>query len=210
MSAAPESQPKDGGRHGPGALVLVCGPSGAGKDTLLRRVAEWRRADPNVIFARRVVTRPASDFEDNESVSDAAFETMAAGDAFAFWWAAHGHKYGISSSINADIGRGCCVVANVSRLIVDSVRDRYERVVAVMVTASPDTLRHRLALRGRASDSDIGQRIARTKDVADRFRADTVISNDGAIDAAARALADVIETQIRTTKRGGRSVAATG
>jgi ribose 1,5-bisphosphokinase len=208
--SAPGSQPTQGERHGPGALVIVCGPSGAGKDTLLRYVADSRRADPRVVFARRVVTRPASDFEDNESVSDAAFEAMAHNQAFAFWWSAHGHKYGIPSSIDAEIDKGCCVVANVSRLIIESVRDRYARVVVVLITASPEVLAQRLAQRSRASDGDIGQRIARTQAVADRFRPDTVIVNDGAIDAAARELANVIETQILTTKNGDRPVAAAG
>ena len=148
-------------RIGPGALILVCGPSGAGKDTLIQKIAEARRDDPRVIFARRVVTRPASDFEDNDSVSEAVFETLQKNGAFDCSWPAHGHRYGIPSSVKDDVEAGRCVIINVSRLIIDELRNRYARVVAVLVTASPDVLEQRLAARGRVSDGDLAQRIGR-------------------------------------------------
>lgn len=188
-------------RIGPGALILVCGPSGAGKDTLLQRIAEARRGDPRLVFARRVVTRPPSDFEDNDSVSEAAFETLRKNGAFDCSWPAHGHRYGIPSSVKDDVEAGRCVVINVSRLIVEEMRSRYARVVAVLVTAPPAVLQQRLAARSRASDGDLVQRIGRTGAVADRFRADTTIVNDGAVATAIRQLSDVIETQLLTTGR---------
>jgi len=40
-------------------LVLVVGPSGAGKDSLLKAAREEFRGDPRIGFARRVITRPA-------------------------------------------------------------------------------------------------------------------------------------------------------
>lgn len=43
---------------GPGRLVLVVGPSGAGKDTVLTLARDACRG--TVLFPRRVVTRPAS------------------------------------------------------------------------------------------------------------------------------------------------------
>jgi ribose 1,5-bisphosphokinase len=47
----------------PGRLVLVIGPSGAGKDTLIG-LAQAACADGNdVVFPQRVVTREASSLE---------------------------------------------------------------------------------------------------------------------------------------------------
>ena len=42
-----------------GRLVLVVGPSGAGKDTLINRAKEALKGDPRFHFVRRVVTRAA-------------------------------------------------------------------------------------------------------------------------------------------------------
>ena len=88
---------------GPGRLVLVVGPSGAGKDTLIARARAACRDDATVVFPRRIVTRPASTFEDNEVMAQQVFEQAAAKGAFAFWWSAHGHSYGIPLSVDFDI-----------------------------------------------------------------------------------------------------------
>src|SRR5262245_28831787 len=69
----------------------------------------------------RVVTRPPSIFEDNEFISLSAFEQAAADGAFAFWWSAHGHMYGIPLAIDFDIEAGRTVVCNVSRTVVNAV-----------------------------------------------------------------------------------------
>ncbi len=68
-------------------LVLVVGPSGAGKDSLLQTAREAFRCDPRIGFARRVITRPADpDGENHEPVSEAEFTARD----FALSWSAHG------------------------------------------------------------------------------------------------------------------------
>ena len=80
---------------GPGRLVLVVGPSGAGKDTLLRLAQAACADDANIVFPRRVVTREASDAENNDQMSAEAFREAASQGAFAITWQAHGHAYGL-------------------------------------------------------------------------------------------------------------------
>ncbi len=58
---------------GPGRFIVVVGPSGAGKDTLIGLARAACADDGNVVFPRRVVTREASASEDNEQVSLDAF-----------------------------------------------------------------------------------------------------------------------------------------
>jgi ribose 1,5-bisphosphokinase len=172
---------------GPGRLVLVVGPSGAGKDTLIDLARAALRDDPSVIFARRVVTRAASTAEAHDVMSDDDFDRAARAGAFALAWEAHGLRYGIVASIDADIRTGRTVVANVSRAIVAQARRRYADLRVVLVTAPPEVLAARLSARARGSDGDFARRLARSHGFA-AFAADCVIENVGTPEAGAAAL----------------------
>lgn len=65
MSESPSIAPQQTAAIGPGRLVLVVGPSGAGKDTLLGLAKTALAEDHDVVFPRRIVTREASAAEDN-------------------------------------------------------------------------------------------------------------------------------------------------
>jgi ribose 1,5-bisphosphokinase len=177
---------------GPGRLVLVVGPSGAGKDTLIAHARAACRDDGSVVFPRRIVTRPPSLSEDNELMADAAFEQAAARGAFAFWWRAHDHGYGIPLAIDFDIEAGRTVACNVSRTVIGAVRGRYANVVTVLVTAPPEVLAQRLAARERASDGSIAERMRRVDVESGRFRADVIINNVGEPETGARKLLDAV------------------
>ena len=177
---------------GPGRLVLVVGPSGGGKDALIGGARSACEGDFSVVFPRRVVTRPSSSFEDHATLSDDAFKHAAAQGAFALWWTAHGHSYGIPSSIDDDIRAGRTVVCNVSRGIVGPARKRYAAVTVVLVTAPEAVLQERLAGRNRPSDGDIGSRIARSAKPETAVDADIEISNVGPVESGIRRLLDVI------------------
>jgi ribose 1,5-bisphosphokinase len=177
---------------GPGRLVLVVGPSGAGKDTLIARARAVCRDDATVVFPARVVTRPPSTFEDNEFISPSAFEQAAGNGAFAFWWNAHGHMYGIPIAIDSDIEAGRTVVCNVSRTVVDAVRKRYANVVTVLVTAPREVLGVRLAARGRGTDGSVTDRMKRAELADGKLRPDVIINNIGEPETGARKLVDTV------------------
>src|SRR5205814_1958275 len=80
---------------GPGELVLIVGPSGAGKDTLIGLVRDRLAGDPAVVFPRRVVTRAPSPDEENEFLTETEFARRAQAGAFALSWGAHGLHYGV-------------------------------------------------------------------------------------------------------------------
>jgi ribose 1,5-bisphosphokinase len=177
---------------GPGRLVLVVGPSGAGKDTLIAGARAACQEDATVVFPRRVVTRPASNFEDNDFVSKSAFEQAAVKGAFAFWWSAHGHDYGIPRAIDVDIESGRTVVCNVSRTVVEAVRKRYAHVMTILVTAPKNILAERLAARDRASDGRILERLARSDIAGASCRPDVIINNIGEPARGVRKLLDTV------------------
>ncbi len=191
MPALTITPPTVPGPIGPGRLILVVGPSGAGKDTLIARVKAACAQAPSIVFPRRVVTRPASAAEDHDSLEDAAFDHAAKNGDFAFWWQAHALKYGIPRTVDDDVRAGHTVVCNVSRSIIGAVRVRYARVEAILVTAPTEILAARLAGRSRSTDGSLEERIKRNDAFAD-FRADLVIENSGAPAAAVRQLLDMI------------------
>lgn len=147
---------------GPGRLVLVVGPSGAGKDTLIGLAQAACAGDRSIVFPQRVVTREASSFENNEAVSPMLFGQMLAHGNFAFQWEAHGLRYGVPSSIVDDVRAGRTIVVNASRTIIEFARRSYANVTVVSVTAPPDVLAERIAARARPSDGQIDDRIRRT------------------------------------------------
>jgi ribose 1,5-bisphosphokinase len=176
---------------GPGKLVLVVGPSGAGKDTLLGLARSACADDSSIVFARRVVTREASSAEDNEQMSADAFREAQARGAFAIHWEAHGHAYGLPRSIEDDIRAGRTVVANVSRTVVSALRHAFANVVVVAITAPEDVLATRLAMRKRGSDGNIAQRLARKVEDADA-EPDATIVNVSSAEYHARQLLRII------------------
>ncbi|MBQ8106132.1 MULTISPECIES: phosphonate metabolism protein/1,5-bisphosphokinase (PRPP-forming) PhnN [unclassified Afipia] len=161
---------------GPGRLVLIVGPSGAGKDTLIGLAQAACAGDSNVVFPQRIVTREASSFENNEAVSPMRFGQMLAHGDFAFQWEAHGLRYGVPRSIVDDIRAGHAVVVNASRTIVEFARRSYANVTVVSVTAPPEILAQRLAARARSSDGQLDGRLRRAVAAP---AADVVINNIG-------------------------------
>ena len=75
-------------------LILVVGPSGAGKDSLIDG-ARKKLAQRPCHFVRRTVTRGACMAEDNDSVSRSEFRRLQAEGGFLLSWDAHGLSYGV-------------------------------------------------------------------------------------------------------------------
>ena len=191
---------------GPGCLVLVVGPSGAGKDTLIDLARAGLRDDASVVFPRRVVTRAAAD-EPHDTMDADAFDNAVRAGAFALTWDAHDLRYGIPAGIDVDIRAGRSVVCNVSRAIIATARERYADVRVVLVTAPPDVLAARLAARARGSDGDLVRRLARSESLA-TLAADYVIANVGAPEAGAATLIAAIAADRPTTAAARSSASA--
>jgi ribose 1,5-bisphosphokinase len=162
MSEAHVISPSAPSAIGPGRLILVVGPSGAGKDTLIGLTKAACAEDSNIVFPRRAVTREASASEDNEALSSEAFRDALARGEFALHWEAHGHFYGLRGAVDDDIRAGRTVVVNVSRTVIDAARRSYADVKVVAITAPPEVLAERLAMRARSSDGQLGQRLGRS------------------------------------------------
>lgn len=177
----------------PGTLIGIVGPSGAGKDSLLAAARARFGTERDVVFPRRFITRPADDgTEDHHPVTRPDFAHMRFNGAFALDWDAHGLDYGIPASIEDDLRAGSAVVVNLSRGILDTVRERYANRVIVAVSVDPESLRKRLFARGRETAEEIEKRLSRV-DFAVPDGADVVhVDNSGALEVAAERFCAVI------------------
>jgi ribose 1,5-bisphosphokinase len=192
MTGAPTISADRTAAIGPGRLILVVGPSGAGKDTLLGLAKAACAEDSGIVYPRRVITREASSSEDNEEVSAGTFEAALARNEYAMHWDAHGHRYALSRAIDDDIRAGRTVVANISRTVISAMRRAYANVTVVSITAPTNVLAERLAMRGRASDGKIEHRLHRTVDEA-TAAPDVTINNTSSADYHARQFVRIVK-----------------
>jgi len=142
-----------------GLLVAVVGPSGVGKDTLIGALAQAR---PDIVVVQRIITRAAdAGGEDHLGVSDDVFDAQRAQGRYAFHWGAHGLRYAIPASIDADLAQGRVVVFNGSRKALPEVMRLYPQLLVLMISASPEILEQRLLKRGREDAGEIAARLSR-------------------------------------------------
>jgi ribose 1,5-bisphosphokinase len=147
---------------GPGRMILVVGPSGAGKDTLMAALKDRVKDNDSVVFARRAVTRDAdASSEDHDTLSRSDFETLVSTGNVALSWEAHGLGYVVPQSYDRAIRDGKTVIANGSRKVLQKASDKYETAIVLLITAPVEILAERLAARGRETREDIEARLKR-------------------------------------------------
>lgn len=143
-------------------MILVVGPSGAGKDTLLAGLRDRLAGRSDIHFARRAITRPAdADAEDHDTLSESAFRDLVAKGEAALAWEAHGLGYVIPHRYDAAIRRGQTVIANGSRRALPEAFRKYQNITVLLITAPIEVLAQRLEARGRESRQEIETRLRR-------------------------------------------------
>nr|WP_281493869.1 phosphonate metabolism protein/1,5-bisphosphokinase (PRPP-forming) PhnN [Ancylobacter koreensis] len=172
-------------------MVLVVGPSGAGKDTLIAYARARLEGRADICFARRRITRPTDATENHVSLDDAAFARELAQGCFPLHWQANGLSYALGEEVVQEIAAGRIVVANGSRAALAEARARFARLKVVHVTAPPELLAARIAARGRESAEDVLARLKR--EPALDAPPDLTVLNVGAVETAGAALADFLE-----------------
>ena len=147
---------------GAGRFVLVVGPSGAGKDTLIAGARTQLSEDARFVFPQRLITRTMlPEAEVHGTISRADFERRLATGDHALAWQAHGLGYVIPRSAADAVMGGRIAVCNGSRQIVADALERYPGTHVILVDATRSQRAARLAARGRESAADIETRLAR-------------------------------------------------
>ncbi|MGO4327679.1 phosphonate metabolism protein/1,5-bisphosphokinase (PRPP-forming) PhnN [Cupriavidus sp. 2TAF22] len=175
-------------------LIYLMGPSGSGKDSLLRALRDRLRPDERVLIAHRYITRASNADEASVPITPAEFDRRAALGCFALQWDSHGLRYGIGIELDSWLAQGMCVVVNGSREYLPDACARYPALHAVQVSVRPQVLAQRLRQRGREDEDDIARRLARAAEpfavpAGCRF---TGLDNSGPLEAAAAVLAEIV------------------
>jgi ribose 1,5-bisphosphokinase len=142
-------------------VLLVVGPSGSGKDTLLRSAREHFAGQDRLTFVRRYISRPPDPNEDNYYLDPVAFALLSSAGFFLSTWRAHDNLYGIPSHAVNEASGAEVAVCSVSRSAVGDFERRFAETTTILVTARAEVLRQRLRRRGREDETAVRRRLAK-------------------------------------------------
>ncbi len=154
-------------------LVVISGPSGVGKDSVLMRMRELAFPFHFVVTATSRPIRPGEiDGYDYHFVSVERFERMIQDDELLEWAKVYGQYKGIpKSEVRQAMASGRDVLL---RINVDGAatikRLAPEAVFIFLAPASPEELRRRLTLRRTESPQEIERRLAMASQEMEQVR----------------------------------------
>jgi len=187
-----------------GMLLVVTGPSGAGKGTLVDRLVALR---PECVFSVSATTRPKRSIESEgvqyEFVSREEFERRRSAGQFLEWAEVHGHLYATPSRfVDEGVRAGRVVVLDVDVQGGASVRRARTDAVSVFVyPPSIDALRQRLLGRHTDPAPVVEQRLRNAPGELSQYREyDYLVVNDDLEPAVARLVAIVDAERARVRR----------
>ena len=179
----------------PGRLVVLSGPSGVGKDTVLRRLFEL---DPHLRYSVSYTTRAPREGEvDDESysfVDSETFRRMQADGAFLETAVVHGNRYGSSlARVREALARGDDIVLKIDVQGAAQVREKApEAVLVFLLPPSVEVLRRRLRARDTEDADSLRHREADAlRELAQADSYDHRVVNDD-VDRAAREILSIL------------------
>lgn len=176
-----------------GRLVVVSGPSGVGKGTVVRRMLTAR---PDLSLSVSATTREPRPGERDgvhyRFLSDGEFDRLVQEDAFLEWAEVFGRRYG---TLEGDVARaraeGRDVILEIDVQGAAVVRERLPDAVLIFLQPpSEEELRRRLAERGTETGEALERRLAEARrEMGESSRFDHIVINDDIDRAVAEVLA---------------------
>ena len=149
-----------------GMLLVISGPSGAGKGTLIDRLL---KNDPSFAFSVSVTTRARRDYEIDHVhyhfISEEKYDKLLAEDAFIEHATVHGHRYGtLKSEVYERMERGQNVLLDIDPQGARTVVDKEKNYVSVFILPpSYQKLRERLHTRNTEDPVEIERRLGNAR-----------------------------------------------
>lgn len=146
-----------------GILMVISSPSGAGKTTLARRLAERHDLHFSVSYTTRAPRPGEVDGKDYHFVSNEEFMRMANAQEFAEWAVVHGHRYGTAiATVNRAIEEGLDCLFDIDYQGGRQIRQKWPNDAVLCFILPPSIAELERRLRQRATDSEetIAMRLA--------------------------------------------------
>lgn len=192
-------------------MLIVCGPSGVGKSTLVKGLLE---RTPQTMLSVSYTTRPSRANERDgvhyHFVDRSRFEAMIAAGAFAEWAEVHGNLYGTArTSLEEARAAGRDVVFDIDYQGARQLKAGYPGAWGVLVfPPSLSDLEARLRGRGTESEEVVARRLAKAREeLAQVALFDFVLVNDD-LERAAAALQGIYAALRLRRWRGAQHAAA--
>lgn len=193
----------------PPVVVVVSGPSGVGKDAVVRRLLEQRPELSMVVTATDRAPRPGeTDGVDYHFTTTKRFEAMIANGELIEHAVVYGQHKGIpKSSVRDKLSSNDDVVLRLDVQGAATVRAMMPDAVLVFLCAESEAaLARRLFKRGTETDAQFARRVETARDETKRVdEFDYVVVNgDGGLEQAAARLGAIIDAE--KSRRGRKPV----
>ena len=165
-----------------GSLIILSGPSGAGKGTILNELLSH---NTNLKFSTSMTTRAPRDGETNGKeyffVTEEEFQKEIKEDAFLEYATVHGNHYGtLKRVVDSDLYQGYDVILDIN--IQGALNIKEKKVDAVFIFIMPPSmreLRDRLVKRGTESKEKLIERFKNAyKEINEMPKYNYVVIND--------------------------------
>lgn len=149
-----------------GLFIVISGPSGTGKTSVIRELCE---SDITLAFSISATTRPPrsdeADGVDYYFLDETEFEALINSGGFLEWVKYGGHYYGtLKSTIESTIEKGKDLVLEIDVHGAMKVKDLGIRYTSIfLLPPSLESLEKRLRNRKTESDSELEQRLLTAK-----------------------------------------------
>lgn len=181
-----------------GKLLVVAGPSGAGKATLVRALlAADAKVQLSISFTTRAPRDGEEDGRDYHFVSRDEFQAMVNRGEFVEHAEVHGNLYGTSQKwITDSMDAGVDILLEIDVQGAQQVRRLFADTVGIFILPpSRDILEQRLRNRGTESEEAIVRRLANAREEISRVdEFDYVIVNEH-IDVAVRDIIGIVRAE---------------
>ena len=187
-----------------GMLLVISGPSGAGKGTLVSRLLD---KDPTFCFSVSVTTRGRreSEIEDvhYHFISDEEYDKLLAEDAFIEHASVHGNRYGtLKSEVYDRMERGQNVLLDIDPQGARAVMAKEKDCVSVFILPpSYHDLKVRLHTRNTENEEEIQRRLNNARgEIRQMNKYRYLVVNDN-LDLAFEQLSAIVRAEKQNTVR---------